>query len=187
MIDLVQAFGLVAVAELGDKTQLVCIALAARHRFQPVLIGATLAFAVLNTLAVAVGAAFGELIPEQVLLWVVAALFAIFGVLTLLGGDDDDEVDEPASDRSVLWTAFGMLFLAELGDKTQIAVAALAATRDAVPTWIGATLALVGVSALGIWVGRAALARLPERWIRRAAGAIFLLFAVLTAWSAIAA
>ena len=86
-------FGLVFLAELGDKSQLVCMTLAARHRHWPVLAGAMVAFAILNTLAVVFGAGLSHWVPERVLAAVVALLFAIFGILSLRAKEEEGEED----------------------------------------------------------------------------------------------
>lgn len=89
-------FGMIFLAELGDKSQLVCMTLAARHRRWPVLIGAVAAFVVLNSLAVVFGVGLAQWIPERVLAGVVALLFAVFGVLALR----TEEADESEPERS---------------------------------------------------------------------------------------
>lgn len=79
----VTTFGLIFLAEIGDKSQLFCMILASRHHHWPVMAGATAAFAVLNTLAVVFGSGLAHWVPEHVLAAVVAILFAVFGVLSL--------------------------------------------------------------------------------------------------------
>lgn len=181
------AFGLIALAELGDKTQLVCMALAARHPPAPVLSGAVLAFAVLNLLAVLFGASIAAWLPEWVTAAAVAALFAVFGIKALrAAGEETVEIGEK-SGRGVLLSTFGLIFLAELGDKTQLAVAGLASTQPALPVWVGGTLGLAAISALGVLAGRTVLRRLPMRLLHRISGALFLLLAALAGWRAIAA
>ena len=136
-------FGLVFLAELGDKSQLVCMTLAARHRHWPVLVGAMVAFVILNTLAVVFGAGLSHWVPERVLAAVVALLFAIFGILSLRAKEEEGEEDvTERSGHGIFVTAFLMIFLAEMGDKTQIAVAGMASTLPVIPVWIGATVAL---------------------------------------------
>jgi len=76
--------------------------------------------------------------------------------------------------------------VAEFGDKTQIAVAGLAGSLAPLPVWLGATAALVMVSVLGVWAGRTVLQRLPLIWLHRISGGVFLLFALLAAWRALA-
>lgn len=180
------AFGLIALAELGDKTQLVCMTLAARHPPAPVLIGAVLAFAVLNLLAVLFGASIAAWVPEWVTAALVAVLFAVFGWRAWREADAETVKVEEKSGRSVLLSAFALIFLAELGDKTQLAVAGLASTQAALPVWIGGTLGLAATSALGVLAGRTVLQRLPIHLLHRASGALFLLLAVIAGWRAFA-
>lgn len=179
-------FGLVAAAEFGDKSQLVCMALAARHRHWPVLWGAALAFALLNGIAVAFGAAAGRWLPEQYVAVAVAVLFAGFGIRSLLvQEDEDEEAVEEKSGHGIFVTTFLMIFLAEFGDKTQIAVAGLGAAEPPLPVWLGATLALATTSALGIWAGRTVLRKVPQRTMHVIGGILFLGFAVFAAIKAI--
>ena len=173
-------FLLIALAEIGDKSQLVCMTLAARHRGLPVVLGAVAAFAFLNLLAVLFGAAVAAWLPEWIVIAAVAVLFAVFGVsaLRFTEEDDDEEIAEKPG-HGIFATTFLMIFLAEFGDKTQIAVAGLGSTADATATWVGATLALTCTSILGVVAGRRWLNRLPLRWIHRISGVFFLLLALL--------
>ena len=171
-------FGLVFLAELGDKSQLVCMTLAARHRHWPVLAGATVAFVILNTLAVVFGAGLSHWVPERVLAAIVALLFAIFGILSLRAKEEEGEEDvTERSGHGIFVTAFLMIFLAEMGDKTQIAVAGMASTLPVIPVWIGATLALFITSALGVVAGRKLLRRIPIHRLHQISGIFFLILA----------
>jgi len=172
---------LIALAEFGDKSQLVCMTLAARHRGLPVVLGAIAAFAVLNLLAVLFGTAVAAWLPEWLVTAAVAALFAWFGIAALRFEEDDDEDIEEKPGHGVFATTFLMIFLAEFGDKTQIAVAGLGSTADAAATWVGGTLALATTSLLGVYAGRRLLNRLPLHWIHRVSGVFFLLLALLAA------
>ncbi|MBF0613025.1 MAG: TMEM165/GDT1 family protein [Magnetococcales bacterium] len=174
-------FLIIFLAELGDKTQLVCMTLAARYRGQPVFLGAALAFVFLNILAVVFGAALSQWVPEKVLAAVVAALFAFFGIQSLrsAGKNDEEEDVHEKSGHGIMLTAFLMIFVAELGDKTQIAVAGMAVTQPAGPVWVGATIALVLSSALGVVVGRQLLQRIPIKVVHKVAGIFFLSLAGL--------
>lgn len=173
-------FLLIALAEFGDKSQLVCMTLAARHRGLPVILGAVAAFAILNLLAVLFGAAVAAWLPEWVVTLAVAALFAAFGISALrYSDDDDDEAIEEKPGHGVVATTFLLIFLAEFGDKTQIAVAGMGSTANTAAVWTGATLALACTSLLGVFAGRKLLHRLPLVWIHRVSGAFFLLLAVL--------
>ena len=183
----VSTFTLIALAEIGDKSQLVCMTLAARHRHWPVLLGAAVAFSVLNVLAVLFGAAVATWVPEPVMAGIVAVLFAVFGIQSLLSeADDESEQVEEKPGHGIFVTTLLLLLVAEFGDKTQIAVAGLAGSLAPMAVWVGATLALVMVSALGVWAGRTLLQRLPMHWLHRLAGGIFLLFAALAGWRALA-
>lgn len=180
-------FTLIALAELGDKSQLVCMTLAARHRHWPVILGATTAFLVLNALAVLFGAGVAAWVPERVTASLVAVLFGAFGLHALLKQDDDGSEDvEERSGHGIFLTTLLLIFVAEFGDKTQIAVAGLASSLAPLPVWLGASSALVMVSVLGVWAGRTVLQRLPLHWLHRVSGAVFLLFALLAAWRALA-
>ena len=179
--------GLVALAELGDKTQLVCMILATRHPPAPVLLGAVAAFAVLNLLAVLFGAAAAAWLPEWLIAASVAILFAVFGMRALREADAEMiEVQEYAG-RGMFLSAFTLIFLAELGDKTQLAVAGLAGTQAALPVWVGGTLALALTSALGVLAGQTLLRRLPVHVLHRVSGVLFLVLAAFAAWRAFAA
>lgn len=172
-------FLLVGFAEIGDKSQLVCMTLAARHRGLPVAIGAVSAFAVLNLLAVVFGAAVAAWLPEWLVTLVVAALFAFFGINALRYREDeeDDNVDEKPG-HGIVATTFLLIFLAEFGDKTQLAVAGLGSTTEPSAVWAGATAALALTSLLGVFAGRKLLHRLPLVWIHRVSGVFFLLLAI---------
>jgi putative Ca2+/H+ antiporter (TMEM165/GDT1 family) len=172
-------FLLIALAEFGDKSQLVCMTLAARHRPLPVILGAIAAFAFLNGLAVLFGAAVAAWLPAWVVTIAVAVLFAVFGISALRyrEADEDEDVEEKPG-HGVFATTFLLIFLAEFGDKTQIAVAGLGSTTEANAVWIGATLALACTSILGVLAGRKFLHRLPLVWIHRISGAFFLALAV---------
>jgi putative Ca2+/H+ antiporter (TMEM165/GDT1 family) len=171
-------FLLVGLAEIGDKSQLVCMTLAARHRGLPVVIGAIAAFAVLNLLAVLFGAAVAAWFPEWLVTLAVAALFAGFGISALryTEDDEDEEVEEKAG-HGIVATTFLLIFLAEFGDKTQIAVAGLGSTSEPSAVWAGATVALAVTSILGVLAGRKLLNRLPLKWIHRISGVFFMLLA----------
>ena len=172
-------FLLIALAEFGDKSQLVCMTLAARHRGLPVVLGAVAAFAILNLLAVLFGAAVAAWLPEWVVTSAVALLFAAFGISALRYRDEeeDEEIEEKAG-HGVFATTFLLIFLAEFGDKTQIAVAGLGSTTEATAVWTGATLALATTSILGVFAGRKFLHRLPLLWIHRISGVFFIALAL---------
>lgn len=174
-------FGVILLAEMGDKSQLVCMTLATRHRARPVLAGAAAAFVLLNTLAVLFGATLAQWIPERVLAGVVALLFGVYGVLALRNSQGTDGDGEIAEGRrgGVFATTFLLLVLAEMGDKTQLAVAGMAGTLPPVPVWVGATLALITTSALGVLVGCKLLRLMPIHRLHQVSGVFFLILSAI--------
>ncbi len=179
------SFLLIAAAEIGDKSQLVCMTLAARHRATPVLLGAIASFAFLNSLAVIFGAAIASWFPEYIVSITVAILFAIFGVHSLFNTEEeeDEEVVEK-SGHSLFFTTFFLITVAEFGDKTQLAVVALSSAAEPVAVWIGATCALILTSTLGVIAGTTLLKKVPLTLLHKISGVIFLILAALAAYNA---
>ncbi len=183
---IVTSFALIAGAEIGDKSQLVCMTLASRHRAMPVVLGAIAAFALLNTLAVVFGVAIANWLPDYIVASAVAILFAAFGIHSLQVEEDDDtdtEIKEK-SGHSIFFTTFLLITVAEFGDKTQLAVVALSSTALPLAVWLGSTTALASTSALGVWAGRTILQRVPLVLLHRISGAIFLLLSVFAGYRA---
>ncbi len=179
------SFLLIAAAEIGDKSQLVCMTLAARHRATPVLLGAIASFAFLNSLAVIFGAAIASWFPEYIVSITVAILFAVFGLHSLFNTEEeeDEEVIEK-SGHSLFFTTFFLITVAEFGDKTQLAVVALSSTAEPFAVWMGATCALILTSTLGVIAGRTLLKKVPLTLLHKISGVIFLILAVLAAYNA---
>ena len=186
-VALLSVFSLIGLAEIGDKSQLVCIALAVRYRAAPVLMGAIAAFALLNLAAVSVGAAVASWLPEQIITLVVGVLFLLFGAhaFSSSGIEEENDVITDKANHGIFFSTFFLITLAEFGDKTQIAVAGLASTVDITAVWLGATLALALTSAIGVLAGRTILQRVPVILLHRMSGALFILFgvtALLSLW-----
>jgi putative Ca2+/H+ antiporter (TMEM165/GDT1 family) len=192
----VAAFGTIFVAELPDKTMLATIVLAARFR-RPVAVwaGAASALTVQMLIAVTAGRLL-ELLPERPVRLGVAVLFATGAVVLWRSSDhvldDEAEVREdlarivgpPLPVRRVSATVFGVVFVAEWGDLTQLATASLASGGEALSVFVGATAAMVTVAAIGVVAGQSMLRVLPERVLRRVAAAIFATLAVIALISA---
>ena len=186
MESLLAALGVVFLAELGDKTQLVALGFGARYRLAPVLTGVVVAYMCTNLLSVIVGGLLGAALPTRAIGLVGGVLFIGFGIWTLRsgGGDDgdddpDDSGDDPdgavavADERHIVASVATAMFLAELGDKTMLATATLAAQGNPVLVWIGATTGIVLAGVLGVLVGRVFGARLPERATRIGSAILF--------------
>jgi putative Ca2+/H+ antiporter (TMEM165/GDT1 family) len=182
-------FGLIFLAELGDKTQLTAMALALRYPWQRIFVGIAAAFVVLNLAAVLVGKVLFLLFPIFWVTLVSALLFLYFGYSTLRHACDseDDENAPPPTAATAARTAFIMIFMAELGDKTQLVTASQAARHSESLmgmsiVFASSTLALWAVSLLGIFAGKQLVRFIPLCWIHRSAGFIFLLFGVTALW-----
>ncbi|MBM7036861.1 TMEM165/GDT1 family protein [Vibrio ulleungensis] len=172
-------FWAIFLAEMGDKSQLVCMALAAKHRSKPILIAAVCAFSILNLVAVALGVSLGNWFSEFWITIVAAAAFAYFGLTSFFGAEeDDDEEISQVSSRRLFINTFLLLFVAELGDKTQLAVVTLSTTHNMYGVWIGATIALIGTSALGIYAGRRWLSKIDMGLLHKISGAFFIGLAI---------
>jgi putative Ca2+/H+ antiporter (TMEM165/GDT1 family) len=184
----VSTFGLIFLAELGDKSQLTAMALALRYPWKRVFIGIAAAIAVLNLAAVLVGKLLFLLLPMFWVTLVAALLFLYFGYSALRHACDSEDDDGPVPTAAdAVRTAFVMIFMAELGDKTQLVTASQAAVHST--SWPGmgtvfvaSTLALCLVSLIGIFAGKQLVKVIPVCWIHRAAGFMFLLFGCAMVW-----
>jgi putative Ca2+/H+ antiporter (TMEM165/GDT1 family) len=180
MGSMLAALGLVFVAELGDKTQLVALGMGARHRLAPVLVGVAAAYAASNLLSVVVGGLLGAALPTRALGIGGGVLFIAFAAWNLRDGSGDDEHADSVSRRGhVVWSVAVAMFVAELGDKTMLATATLAARGNPLLVWLGATVGITLSGAVGVLVGRASGARLPERTIRIGSCVLFAVFGVV--------
>lgn len=173
-------------AEMGDKTQLLAMMLAAQSGFLPVFAGVVAATILLQLIAVALGVVLGELINNRALLLLIsAAVFAYFGIKTILENDEDEEESVKKASHPAI-TAFTLFFVAELGDKTQLATLAKASTSTApLLTFAGAVIGMITANALGMLVGSQIKKYFSEKQINLAGGIIFLVFAVLSAYGAV--
>jgi putative Ca2+/H+ antiporter (TMEM165/GDT1 family) len=189
MESLFAAMGLVFLAELGDKTQLVALGFGARYRLAPVLLGVFLAYAASNLLSVLVGSVLGAALPTRAIGIGGGILFLGFALWNLRqdGADEPDEAGAgpgiaeatgPSHGGIVLSVAVAM-FVAELGDKTMLATATLAAQGNPVLVWIGATVGICLSGAVGVLVGRSVGARLPDDAIRIGSSVLFAVFGLV--------
>jgi Ca2+/H+ antiporter, TMEM165/GDT1 family len=178
---LLLSFAVIFVAELGDKSQLMALTFATRFKVWPVLIGITIATAIVHLVSVAIGFGLGAALPTGWINLAAAVAFLGFGAWTLRGDsltEDEEEKVNRAGKRAIIavGTAF---FLAELGDKTMLATVTLATDYGWFGTWIGSTVGMVLADALailvGLWLGR----QLPEKLVKYLAAGAFTVFGVL--------
>ncbi|WP_052664266.1 TMEM165/GDT1 family protein [Nitriliruptor alkaliphilus] len=180
MTDLLTAFGLIALAELGDKSQLLALTFATRYRWWQVLTGVGVAALALLGLSAALGGALGAALPQRAIATGGGLLFLAFAAWTAF--DADDEVVDGAdrrSGRSVIVTVVVAFIVAELGDKTMIGTAALASARDPIAVWLGAAAGMTVASGAAIAVGRLLHRRLPADRLRLVSAVAFAVFGML--------
>jgi putative Ca2+/H+ antiporter (TMEM165/GDT1 family) len=178
---LLAAFGLTFIAELGDKTQIVILTLSAKYGFKQVFLGAAAAFTLLDILAVSVGVILYDFVPHTVIKYAVSAIFVIFGVFMLWPQREGEETDEEIKEkRGPLISTFLLICLMELGDKTQLSLVALTA-KYSYPLFIfiGGTLALWSTSLIGALIGEGVGRMIPQVWMRRISGLIFIAFGII--------
>jgi putative Ca2+/H+ antiporter (TMEM165/GDT1 family) len=195
---LLSTFGLLFVAELGDKTQLAVISQTCKsHRPWEVFAGASLALTAVTAIGAAGGEALGRVLPDK---WLDAAASTAFVIVGLFlarqawmaldsaerkcAPDEALESEPRAPTRVWSWQAFastfGLLFVAELGDKTELAVLSVAGERQAAwPVFAGAALALTTVTALGVVGGQSLCRLIPERALTRLSAVAFVAIGLL--------
>ena len=178
------SFAVIFVAELGDKSQLMALTFATRYRALPVMIGITIATALVHAVSVGAGYLIGAAIPTFWVSIAAAVAFVAFGFWTLRGDAlteaDRDKVS--TSTRGAVVAAGFAFFLAELGDKTMLATITLATqypgAGGVTGVWLGSTVGMVVADGLAILVGRALGRHLPEKAIRIGAAVLFFAFGV---------
>lgn len=195
------AFGLIFLAELGDKTQLAVVAQTCRFgdRPWPVFLGAGVALTAVTALGAIAGQLLGSVVPASIIRWVAAAAFLVMGLVFAAQAarrrrepsssscEDvcaEDSALQPAGGQ--FWAPFaatlGLLFLSELGDKTQLAVFSLSSqANDGLPVFVGGSLALLVVTAMGVLGGRALCRLLPQRALLWLSALAFLIIGLLMA------
>lgn len=184
MGDILAAFAVVFLAELGDKTQLVALTLAGRYPALKVMAALGAAIVVLQTLSVTAGALISRTVPERGIAVGAGVLFLGFAVWTWRSADEDDD-DDAAVGTAGLPSVAVAFFLAELGDKTMLTTAGLAADRRAVAVWVGSTGAMLAATALAVVAGKALTTRVAPRTLRRIGAVAFAVVGVATLGTAI--
>ena len=175
------SFGVIFLAELGDKSQLMAMAFASRYRAWTVLVAVTLATLLVHAGSVLVGSLFALALPTALIQVVAGIAFFVFAAWTIRGDElgEDDEGRAKRSGRWAILTIGTAFFLAELGDKTMLATITLATNQEAIGTWLGSTAGMVAADALAIAIGALLGARLPERAIKIFAALAFVIFGAL--------
>jgi Ca2+/H+ antiporter, TMEM165/GDT1 family len=175
---------IVVLAEMGDKTQLLAMAFASRFRWQTVMWGVFVATAANHLFAVLVGNYLTNIIPINYIKIAASASFIIFGLWTIRG--DTLEGEDKRFSFSPFWTVAIAFFIAEMGDKTQLATVALAAEFNTiVPVWTGTTAGMLIADAIGIGAGIVLHKNIPEKKIKWFAALVFIAFGLWGLYEAV--
>jgi putative Ca2+/H+ antiporter (TMEM165/GDT1 family) len=175
---LVASFVLVAIAELGDKTQVAVITLSSRFKASSVFSGAMLAFLLVSGIAVTVGDVLPRVLPTFWIRIIAASTFLIFGFYTIISKNETQIKTKEA--RNAFFSSFSMITLMELGDKTQFTVIALSAQyKLPLLVYTGVIMAFTLITGLGALIGTALTKFVPIKYIQLGSGLLFILFGIL--------
>lgn len=182
MEPLLVSTGIVALAEIGDKTQLLAFILAARFKKPvPIILGILAATVINHGLAGMLGAWITENVEPEVLRWILGLSFIGMAIWTMIPDRIEEEEIQIAKRLSIFGATLITFFLAEMGDKTQIATIALAA-HYASPFWVivGTTLGMLIADVLAVFIGDRFASRIPMRLVHLIAAGIFILLGLVT-------
>lgn len=175
MVAFLSALMMVVLAEMGDKTQLLAIAFATKYPWKTVMCAVTAATAVNHLLAVIVGEWLTDFIPMESIHIAASIAFILFGFWTIRGDKITDD-DHKQRYASAFWTVAVAFFMAEMGDKTQLATITLAAQFHTIlPVWCGTLIGMIIADGFGIIVGIVMGKRIPERTVKWVAAIVFIL------------
>lgn len=171
------------IAEMGDKTQLMLVALTSRFKLRDIIIGTAAAILVLNGLAVLLGGLVSEIIPTWLIRLVAASAFLFFAITSLKGDDDEEEAKEENVSRFAPLTVFCTFFVAELGDKTQLTAITFGANEGmnaVVTVWLACSIGLFAADILGMLIGYLLKSKTPDGLLNTLAFFIFAIFGNIT-------
>ena len=177
--------GVVALAEMGDKTQLLSLMLAARYPKQALAIIAGIFIATIANHACAafLGHWLTTLVSPDVMRWILGLSFLGIGLWLLVPDHIDDAAGSKVADKAfqVFMLTVGLFFLAEMGDKTQIATIALGARyKDVFSVTVGTTLGMMLANAPAVWIGQKFTKRMPIKWVHAVAAITFIAIGLAT-------
>jgi putative Ca2+/H+ antiporter (TMEM165/GDT1 family) len=176
------SFVTVSLAELGDKTQLLVLSLSMRCRFWAVWGGAVAAMAVLTLLAVALGSVVVAVVPMDFVETGAAIFFIVLGLWMLWKALRAEEEEEGEVKKITFWSVFALMFVAELGDKTQLMALGMTAKFPLYPiaVFVGCSLGLAVVTTVGVLLGKGIATRIPRKAIAIIAAIVFIAFGILS-------
>lgn len=171
------------IAEMGDKTQLMLVALTSKFKLRDILLGTGVAILVLNGLAVLAGGLVSELIPAWLIKLIAGAAFLFFAATTLKGEDDEEENVKERKISFAPLSVFCTFFVAELGDKTQLTAITFGANEglnSAVVVWLACSLGLFAADVIGLLIGYLLKSKASEDILNTVAFFIFSVFGIVT-------
>lgn len=171
------------IAEMGDKTQLMLVAMTSKFKLKDILFGTGVAILVLNGLAVLAGGLVSTVVPTWLIRLIAGAAFLFFAATTLKGGDDEEENVKDRKIKFAPLSVFCTFFVAELGDKTQLTAITFGANEGlsaAVVVWLACSLGLFAADVIGLLIGYLLKSKAPEGILNTVAFFIFSIFGILT-------
>ena len=186
MLIFLTVFITIFIAEMGDKTQLLLVAMAGKYKVPHILTGTWLATVVLNILAVGVGAALSNYLDMRIIKVVAGIAFFWFAYAALNSDDEEEEQKEMKHNLGPVFAIFGSFFIGELGDKTQLSAITLAANytnhslMSAVYVFLGCTLGLILADLIGLVAGVVLKSKIPAGILNILSFLIFAVFGVLS-------
>lgn len=171
------------IAEMGDKTQLMLVALTSKYKLRDIILGTAAAILVLNGMAVLAGGLVGSLIPDWIIKIIAALAFMYFAVTSLKKDDDEEEEAKVGKMKFAPLAVFCTFFVAELGDKTQLTAITFGANEglsSGIIVWLGCSIGLFAADILGMLIGYLLKSKTPDSFLNTLAFIIFAIFGVLT-------
>ena len=171
------------IAEMGDKTQLMLVAMTSKFKLKDILFGTGVAVLVLNGLAVLAGGLVSTVVPTWLIRLIAGAAFLFFAATTLKGDDDEEENVKDRKIKFAPLSVFCTFFVAELGDKTQLTAITFGANEGlsaAVVVWLACSLGLFAADVIGLLIGYLLKSKAPEGILNTVAFFIFSIFGILT-------
>jgi putative Ca2+/H+ antiporter (TMEM165/GDT1 family) len=171
------------IAEMGDKTQLMLVALTSKYKLRDIILGTAAAILVLNGIAVLAGGLVGELIPDWLIKLIAALAFMYFAVTSLKKDDDEEEEAKSGKIGFAPLAVFCTFFVAELGDKTQLTAITFGANEGlsaGVIVWIGCSIGLFAADIIGMLIGYLLKSKTPDNFLNMLAFVIFAVFGIFT-------
>ncbi|MCD6241008.1 TMEM165/GDT1 family protein [Candidatus Bathyarchaeota archaeon] len=180
LIPFLAAFSFIFLAELGDKTQLAVITLCSRHNWKVVLSGAMLSFALIDGLSVLVGRGIAEVVPLFWIQIIGGVMFIAFGLYILLHKERENESFRLTEKSSGFISTLILISFAELGDKTQLAVIALAAEyAEAIMVFLGIISGFLAITIIGVLIGKGLIHLVPQKYLKLVSAVLFIGFGII--------